>query len=140
VVNAYGLIGGEANAIEPGKRPLSSMTPTIVFYAGKPLLATGSPGGSRIITTTAQVIMNVIDHRMNIAAAVAAPRIHHQWLPDELRVESGLSPDTEDALRARGHNVVTKNAMGSANSVMRIDAGFLGAADPRRRGALAAGY
>jgi len=140
VVNAYGLIGGKANAIEPGKRPLSSMTPTIVFYAGKPLLATGSPGGSRIITTTAQVIMNVIDHRMNIAAAVAAPRIHHQWLPDELRVESGLSPDTEDALRARGHNVVTKNAMGSANSVMRIDAGFLGVADPRRRGALAAGY
>ena len=116
------------------------MTPTIVFHAGKPLLATGSPGGSRIITTTAQVIMNVIDHKMNIAEAVAAPRIHHQWLPDELRVESGLSVDTKAELRARGHRIVEKNAMGSANSVMRVKSGFLGTADPRRRGALAAGY
>jgi gamma-glutamyltranspeptidase/glutathione hydrolase len=138
--NAYGLIGGEANAIEPHKRPLSSMTPTIVFRASKPLLATGSPGGSRIISTTAQVIMNVIDHHMNIAQAVAAPRIHHQWQPDELRVESGISADTADILRARGHQVIEKNAMGSANSVMRTDRGFFGTADPRRRGALAAGY
>ncbi|MFT5172494.1 MAG: gamma-glutamyltranspeptidase/glutathione hydrolase [Gammaproteobacteria bacterium] len=138
--NAYGLIGSEANAIEPRKRPLSSMTPTIVFRAGKALLATGSPGGSRIISTTAQVIMNVIDHRMNIAEAVAAPRIHHQWFPDELRVESGISPDTLAILRARGHAVVENNAMGSANSVMRTDQGLLGTADSRRRGALAAGY
>lgn len=138
--NAYGLIGGEANAIEPRKRPLSSMTPTIVFHAGKPLLATGSPGGSRIISTTAQVIMNVIDHRMNIAEAVAAPRIHHQWIPDELRVESGISPDTVVMLRGRGHVVIENNAMGSANSVMRTEQGLLGTADPRRRGALAAGY
>ncbi len=138
--NAYGLIGSDANAIEPAKRPLSSMTPTIVFRNGEPLLATGSPGGSRIITTTAQVIMNVIDHRMNIAEAVAAPRIHHQWLPDELRVESGISPDTVAALTARGHRVVEKNAMGSANSVLRSSSGFLGSADPRRRGALAAGH
>ena len=138
--NAYGLIGSEANAIEPRKRPLSSMTPTIVFRAGKALLATGSPGGSRIISTTAQVIMNVIDHRMNIAEAVAAPRIHHQWFPDELRVESGISPDTLAILRARGHAVVEKNAMGGANSVMRTDQGLLGTADSRRRGALAAGY
>ncbi|MFT5447181.1 MAG: gamma-glutamyltranspeptidase/glutathione hydrolase [Gammaproteobacteria bacterium] len=140
VANAYGLVGAQANAIEPGKRPLSSMTPTIVFHEGKPLLATGSPGGSRIITTTAQVIMNVVDHQMNIAEAVAAPRIHHQWLPDELRVESGLSADTVSALRERGHKVIEKNAMGSANSVMRSSAGFVGTADPRRRGALAAGY
>lgn len=140
VANAYGLVGAQANAIEPGKRPLSSMAPTIVFRKGKPLLATGSPGGSRIITTTAQIIMNVVDHKMNIAEAVAAPRIHHQWLPDELRVESGLSADTVSALRERGHEVIEKNAMGSANSVMRSSAGFVGTADPRRRGALAAGY
>ncbi len=139
VPNAYGLVGGEANAIAPGKRPLSSMTPTIVFRDGLPLLATGSPGGSRIITTTAQVIMNVVDHGMNVAAAVAAPRVHHQWLPDRLRVEHGLSPDTLVLLRARGHEVEVGDAMGSANSVMRVDGGFAGAADPRRPGALAAG-
>jgi gamma-glutamyltranspeptidase/glutathione hydrolase len=139
VPNAYGLIGGEANAIEAGKRPLSSMTPTIVLKDGKPLLATGSPGGSRIITTTLQLILNVIDHEMNIAAATAAPRVHHQWLPDELRVESGLSVDTLDLLIARGHKIVEKNAMGSTQSVMRTEGGFFGAADPRRPGALAAG-
>ncbi len=139
VPNAYGLIGGEANAVAPGKRPLSSMTPTIVLKDGRPILATGSPGGSRIITTTLQVILNVIDHGMNVAAATAAPRVHHQWLPDELRVESGLSVDTLDLLRARGHEIAEKNAMGSVQSVMRIEGGFLGAADPRRPEALAAG-
>lgn len=138
--NAYGLIGGKANAIEPHKRPLSSMTPTLVFKDGRPLLATGSPGGSRIITTVMQVIMNVIDHKLNIAAAVSAPRIHHQWLPDEIRIEDGISYDTQNLLRQRGHKLRRKNAMGSANSVMRIDQGFLGVADPRRRGALALGY
>jgi len=140
VPNAYGLIGGEANAVAPGKRPLSSMTPTLVLEDGRVVLATGSPGGSRIITTTAQVIMNVIDHHMNVAAAVAAPRIHHQWLPDELRVERGVSSDTLDLLAARGHHVVIKRPMGSANSVRRTATGFAGAADPRRPGALAAGY
>jgi gamma-glutamyltranspeptidase/glutathione hydrolase len=140
VPNAYGLVGGEANAIEPGKRPLSSMTPTIVFRAGKPLLATGTPGGSRIITTTLQIIMNVVDHKMNIAAATAAPRIHHQWLPDKLRVEVGISDDTLDLLSAMGHKIEIGDAMGSAQSVMRIDQGFFGAADPRRVGALAQGY
>ena len=140
VPNAYGLVGGKANAIEPGKRPLSSMTPTIVFHAGKPLLATGTPGGSRIITTTLQIIMNVVDHNMNIAAATAAPRIHHQWLPDKLRVEVGISDDTLDLLSAMGHKIETGNAMGSAQTVMRIEQGFLGAADPRRVGALAQGY
>ena len=140
VPNAYGLIGGDANAIAPGKRPLSSMPPPIVFRGREPLLATGSPGGSRIITTTLQVILNVVDHGLGLASAVAAPRVHHQWLPDELRVEQGLSPDTLDLLRARGHTVVERDAMGSANSVMRVPDGFLGAADPRRRGALAAGW
>jgi len=140
VPNAYGLIGGEANAIEPRKRPLSSMTPTIVFKDGKPFLATGSPGGSRIITTTLQLIMNMIDHEMNVAAATAATRVHHQWLPDELRVEVGLSPDTVSLLEAKGHNVVVKDAMGSTQSVMRADGGFYGASDPRRPGALTLGY
>ena len=140
VPNAFGLIGGEANAIEPGKRPLSSMTPTIVFRNGKAFLATGSPGGSRIITTTLQIIMNVVDHGMNIAAATAAARIHHQWLPDKLRVEVGISDDTLDLLSARGHEVTVGNAMGSTQTVMRIDQGFFGATDPRRIGALARGY
>ena len=102
VANAYGLIGGAANAVEPGKRPLSSMSPTIVLKDGKPFLVTGSPGGSRIITTTLQLIMNVIDHGMNLAEATYAPRIHHQWLPDELRAERGLSPDTIRPARADG--------------------------------------
>jgi len=140
VPNAYGLIGGEANAIEPGKRPLSSMTPTIVLKDGKVLLATGSPGGPRIITTTLQILLNVIDHEMNIAEATYATRVHHQWLPDQLRVEEGLSPDTLRALKAKGHDVVEKNAMGSTQSVLKAEEGFHGAADPRRPGALAVGY
>jgi len=142
VPNAYGLIGGDANAVEPGKRPLSSMSPTIVLKDGKPFLVTGSPGGARIITTTLQVIMNVIDHGMNVAEASAAPRIHHQWLPDQLRVEEGLSPDTTALLRARGHDVSVQEAMGATQSIM-IDpeTGFrLGASDPRRAGALTVGY
>ena len=135
--NAYGLIGGAANAIEPGKRPLSSMTPTIVLRDGKAFLATGSPGGSRIITTTLQLIMNVVDHGMNIASATAASRIHHQWLPDKLRVEVGISNDTLELLKAMGHKIKIGSAMGSTQTVMRIDRGFFGAADPRRAGALA---
>ncbi len=140
VPNAYGLLGGEANAIEPGKRPLSSMTPTLVFKDGRPWLATGSPGGSRIITTTLQILLNVIDHEMNIAEATAAPRVHHQWWPDELRVEPGLSPDTMALLRARGHDVVVKPTMGSTQSIMVTEDGITGASDPRRPGALTIGY
>lgn len=140
VPNAYGLIGGDANAIEPAKRPLSSMTPSIVMKDGTPFLATGSPGGGRIITTTLQLIMNVIDHGMNVAAATNATRVHHQWLPDELRVEPGLSPDTVRLLAAKGHRVAEKNAMGSTQTIMRTTDGFLGASDPRRPGALTLGY
>lgn len=140
VPNAYGLIGGEANAIAPGKRPLSSMTPTLVLRDGKPFLVTGSPGGGRIITTVLQVILNVIDHGMNIAEAVHAPRIHHQWLPDELRVETGLSPDTLALLSAFGHHIVVRDAMGAAQSILIPGNGTLhGAADPRRPDALALG-
>ena len=138
--NAYGLIGGDANAVAPRKRPLSSMSPTIVLKDGAPFLITGSPGGSRIITTTLQIIMNVVDHGMNIAEATHAPRIHHQWLPDELRIEEGLSPDTIRLLTQMGHKVVVKNAMGSTQSIMVTDAGLFGASDPRRRGALTLGY
>lgn len=140
VPNAFGLIGGEANAIGPGKRPLSSMTPTIVFKDGTAWFATGSPGGSRIITTVLQIIMNVVDHQMNIAAATAASRIHHQWLPDKLRVEVGISDDTLDGLSAMGHEIHVGNAMGSTQTVMRAKGVFLGAADPRRVDALAEGY
>ena len=141
VPNAYGLIGGEANKVEPGKRMLSSMSPTIVRKDGENFLVTGSPGGSRIITTTLQVIMNVIDHGMNIQTAVAAPRIHHQWLPDELRIEQGISPDTIALLEARGHHVVTNSAMGAIQSIMIGEDGTLfGGADPRRSTSSAQGF
>ncbi|MEQ5802326.1 gamma-glutamyltransferase [Halomonas sp. H10-9-1] len=132
VPNAYGLIGGEANKVEPGKRMLSSMTPTIVKRDGKNFLITGSPGGSRIITTTLQVLMNVIDHDMNIQSAVSAPRMHHQWLPDEIRIEAGFSPDTLSLLEQRGHTVSQQPAMGAAQSILIDDGMFYGGADPRR--------
>lgn len=137
--NAYGLIGGEANKIEPNKRMLSSMSPTIVKHSGKNFLVTGSPGGSRIITTTLQVIMNVIDHGLNIKSAVAAPRVHHQWLPDELRIEEGISPDTIDRLESLGHVIKQKSAMGAIQSILIKDGIMYGGADPRRSTSLAAG-
>ncbi len=141
VPNAYGLLGGTANAIAPGKRMLSSMSPAIVLKDGKPFLITGSPGGPRIITTVLQVILNVIDHGMNVQEAVNAPRVHHQWVPDELWVEEGLSPDTLRGLRDMGHQVVVGETLGAASSIL-VDPDTdlrTGAADPRR-GGLAAGY
>src|SRR3954468_21508184 len=138
--NAYGLVGGDANAPGPGKRPLSSMTPTIVLKNGKPMLITGSPGGSRIITAVLQIVVNVIDRKLSIADAVAEPRIHNQWSPDEVAVERGLSPDLIHALQQRGHKVREGRPATSANSVQVTPQGFAGAADPRTRGALAAGY
>lgn len=132
VPNAFGLTGGDANAIEGGKRPLSSMTPTMVMKDGQPWLVTGSPGGSRIITTVLQMIVNVVDHGMNIADATAVPRIHHQWLPDRLELESGFSADTVRELKRRGHNIEHTDAMGSLQSVMREGDLFQGASDPRR--------
>lgn len=140
VPNAFGLLGGEANAIEPGKRPLSAMTPSIVMKDGEVFLLTGSPGGSRIITTTLQVILNVIDHQMNIAEATSSGRIHHQWYPDELRVERSLNADTIELLKAKGHTVVMKSAMGSTQSIMRTKAGLFGASDPRSRNGKTAGH
>ena len=139
--NAYGLIGGEANRVEPGKRMLSSMSPTIVRRDGRNYLVTGSPGGSRIITTTLQVVLNVIDYNMNIQSAVSAPRIHHQWLPDELRIEQGISPDTVRLLEEKGHKVVTGSAMGAIQSILIDSYGILnGGADPRRSTSSAMGY
>jgi gamma-glutamyltranspeptidase/glutathione hydrolase len=138
--NAYGLVGFEANEPGPGKRPLSSMTPTIVLKDGKPFLVTGSPGGSRIITTVLQVIVNVIDRGMEIAGAVSAPRAHNQWLPDQVFAEPALPGDLVAALEARGDKVVAQRPFTSANSIMITPEGFVGAADPRTRGALAIGY
>ena len=140
VPNAFGLLGGEANAIEGGKRPLSSMTPTIVLRDGEPFLATGSPGGSRIITAVLQVLMNVIDHRMNVAEASSAPRMHHQWLPDVMRLEEGFSPDTRRLLKDKGHKVEIGRSMGSVQSIMRMDGKLFGASDPRRPDALTLGF
>jgi gamma-glutamyltranspeptidase / glutathione hydrolase len=136
--NAFGLIGYEANLPGPGKRPLSSMSPTIVLKDGRTVLVTGSPGGSRIISTVLQVIVNVLDYRMDIAAAVASPRLHHQWLPDEVRVEPGFPDDVLAALRAKGHRVVESMGYSSANSILVTSNGLLGAPDPRTRGAEAA--
>jgi gamma-glutamyltranspeptidase/glutathione hydrolase len=138
--NAYGLVGGAANAPGPGKRPLSSMTPTIVLKDGNAFLVTGSPGGSHIITTVLQVIGNVIDRHQNVADAVASPRIHHQWQPDLVFVERGVADDTVRALEALGHTVVTGGTWGSANSILAVGSGLSAAADPRTRGALAAGH
>ena len=142
VPNGYGLIGGDANAVEAGKRPLSSMSPTLVLKDGQVYLVTGSPGGARIITTTLQVILNMIDHGMNVAEATIAPRIHHQWLPEELRVEEGISRDTIAALEAKGHRVIEKNVMGSTQSIhVDPDTGLLlGFSDTRRAGAATLGY
>ncbi|MGE5446192.1 MAG: gamma-glutamyltransferase [Ignavibacteriales bacterium] len=138
--NTYGLVGGDYNAIAPEKRMLSSMAPTIVMKDGKPFLVTGSPGGSHIITTILQVIMNVIDHGMNIAAATNAVRIHHQWLPNELRIEKGLNGDTIRLLIEKGHKIVVQDAMGSTESIMRVGNFFYGASDPRTPSALTLGY
>jgi gamma-glutamyltranspeptidase/glutathione hydrolase len=144
--NAFGLVQGEANAIAPGRRPLSSMTPTLVFRPdGRPWLATGSPGGSRIPTTVLQVLLNRIVHGLNLATAVASPRVHSQLWPDRLSHEQGLSPDTLALLAERGHTLAAGSAMGSANSVellwspgpagaagSPVPAGSLGVADSRR--------
>ena len=131
VPNAFGLVGGAANAIEAKKRPLSSMTPTIVMKNNKPWLVTGSPGGARIITTVLQSVVNTIDHEMNPAEAIITPRVHYQWLPDELRVEEGISPDTIKLLQDKGHKVVTKAPMGRIQIIQADDSGFYGYSDPR---------
>ncbi|WP_413728845.1 gamma-glutamyltransferase [Sodalis sp. RH19] len=141
VPNMYGLVGGDANAVQAGKRPLSSMSPTIVVKDGKTWLVTGSPGGSRIITTVLQMLVNTIDFQMNVAEASAAPRFHQQWTPDELRVEKGFSPDTLKLLGERGQHIKVLPVMGSTQSIMVMpDGTFTGASDPRTIDDLTAGY
>ncbi|WP_269901430.1 gamma-glutamyltransferase [Paenalcaligenes faecalis] len=140
VANAYGLVGGEANSVQAGKRPLSSMTPTLVLKDGKPVLVTGSPGGARIITTVLQTVMNMIDYGMNPAESAAALRVHHQWTPDELRVEQGFNVDTKRLLEARGHAVNTKASMGRTQTIQRNAHALWGYSDPRNPDGLTLGY
>ncbi|WP_343985223.1 gamma-glutamyltransferase [Kangiella japonica] len=137
--NGYGLIGGEANAIEAYKRPLSSMTPVMVFKDGQLKLLTGSPGGSRIITAVLQILVNVIDHDMNIASATHSPRFHHQWLPDVLFVEPELNQDTVELLQNMGYKVKRSGTIGATQSI-QIEDYIYGSADPRRPNAEAAGF
>ncbi len=138
--NAYGLVGGKLNSIEPEKRMLSSMSPTIVMKDGKPFLVTGSPGGSKIITTVLQIVLNVIDFDMNIAEATNAPRVHHQWLPDVLYVEQGLNGDTIKILEDIGYEVQVGRTIGVAESIVMKGGYLYGASDPRRPGGLTLGY
>jgi gamma-glutamyltranspeptidase/glutathione hydrolase len=130
---------GTANTIQPRKRPLSSMSPTIVLRDGKLFAVLGSPGGPTIINTVLEVLVNVIDFQMNIADAVDRPRFHHQWMPDRLQVEPGLSPDTIERLKARGHKIEIVPQQGEVAAIV-LDGGWLqGAADPRTEGT-AKGY
>lgn len=143
VPNMYGLIQGESNSVAPYKRPLSAMTPTFVAKDGKLFIATGSPGGPTIINTVLQVIINVIDHNMNIQQAVDAPRIHHQWLPDEIRYEPfGMPDDARKALEAEGYHFAQRGGyMGDAESILIDSTGIRwGASDPRNPDAAALGY
>jgi gamma-glutamyltranspeptidase/glutathione hydrolase len=149
--NAYGLVGGDANAPGPGKRPLSSMSPTIIFRDGRVVMVTGTPGGSRIITVVVHTILNVVDYGMNVQEAVDAPRFHQQWLPEATNVEvNALSPDTRKILTDMGHKLGNPQP---ANHVAAILVGapslggkpigknrFYGANDPRRNTGLAQGF
>lgn len=139
--NAFGLVGGTANAIAPRKTPLSSMTPTIVTENGQVRLVAGAPGGSTIITTVLQIVLNAFVYDMNARGAVAAPRLHHQWLPDSLMVEkNGFDPLTLAELRRRGHRIEERSDWGNATIILRSSDGWLeGAADPRGDGT-AAGF
>lgn len=133
--NAYGLVQGETNSVAPGRRPLSSMTPTLVFKNGEPWLATGSPGGSLIITSVLQTVLNAMAFDMNVAEAAAAPRVHHQWLPDRLLTEPGISRDTLELLEGMGHNVeTTRRTLGRTNSIQLDGPWRYGYSDLRRPG------
>lgn len=140
VPNAYGVTGAEANSIYPGKRPLSSMSPTIILKDGKVWAVTGSPGGSRIITTTLQTIIDMIDFGMNPAEAASTPRIHHQWEPDVLRVEKGISPDTLQILAKQGYKISQEATMGRVQIIQVRNDGLYGYSDPRNPDGAAAGY
>jgi gamma-glutamyltranspeptidase/glutathione hydrolase len=132
----FGLVQGEANAIQPGKRMLSAMSPTIVLDRdGSLLLVVGSRGGPRIITSTSQVILNVLDHHMILSDAVSAPRLHHQALPDTLRFErGGLEPAVVDSLRAMGYAISPFGGVGLVNAIMKVKGGYEAMSDPRSSG------
>lgn len=137
--NMFGLVQGEANAIKPRKRPLSSMTPTILVRDGKPYMVIGAPGGSRIINGVLQAILNVVDFKMNMQDAIDAPRIHHQWQPDKLSMERGFSPDTVELLKARGHDIDNIRNVAVVEAIL-IDGGWLQGASDGRGNGKAAGY
>ena len=142
IPDAFGLMGSENNLIRPNRRPVSSMSPVLVSKNGQPILMTGSPGGSKIISANMQMVLNVVEFGMNIADAAVAPRIHHQWKPDVLEIESGISPDTVSRLIDRGQNINFSQrsaGMGSLQTVMWRDGVFYGYSDPRRPGAGAVG-
>lgn len=136
IPNAFGLLGNEANAIAPRKTPLSSMTPTIISENGHLRMVVGAPGGSTIITQVLQVVLNVLEYNMDVGAAISVPRIHHQWFPDELRVETwGLDAMTLQELRRRGHNIKESQPWGNVNAIaVTVDNNLEGAADPRGEG------
>jgi gamma-glutamyltranspeptidase/glutathione hydrolase len=143
VTDTTGLIGSPPNVARPGKRMLSSMTPTILARNGKLVAVVGSPGGRTIINTVLQVVLNLVDFKLGIQEAVDAPRLHHQWLPDRIVAEEGgLTPATVSALQAMGHTVVLRGRQGTAHSILVDPAtgARLGAADPRDRDAGAVGY
>lgn len=139
--NMFGLVQGEQNAIQPGKRMLSAMSPTIVLdKAGKVLLVVGAAGGPTIITGTSQVILNVIDNKMSLADAMRAPRVHHQALPDSLTYEEGgMTPPVLDSLKAMGYGMRKLRALVNINAIMRVKGGWEGQPEPRRSGG-AVGY
>ncbi len=135
IPDSFGLVTGEANAVAPGKRPLSAMTPTMLLDDGQVRLVTGSPGGSRIINAVLQHVLNIVDFDMNVAEASYAPRLHHQWQPDTLYVERGYSSDVLDRLESLGHPVTPSNALGSIQAISYDGERFFGSADTRRPGA-----
>ena len=142
IPDAFGLMGSENNLIHPSRRPVSSMSPVLVSQNGKPMLMTGSPGGSKIISANMQMVLNVLEFGMNIADASVAPRIHHQWKPDVLEIEAGISPDTVSLLMSKGQKIKFSQrsaGMGSLQTVMWKDGLFYGFSDPRRPGAGAVG-
>ena len=130
--NVYGLVGNEANSLQPRKRPLSSMSPTIILQGDRPEVVVGGAGGPRIISATLQTILNVLDYQMPVARAVEASRVHHQWLPDQLNVESDIPIETKRSLERRGHTVRERGVLGVVQAITNGQNGVKGAADPRK--------
>ena len=130
--NIYGLIGNEANSLQPKKRPLSSMTPTIILRGDRPELIVGAAGGPRIISATLQTILNVLDFNLSAKEAVESPRIHHQWIPEDLMVEATLAPETKKSLERRGHAVRERGTVGGVQAILLKRSKVTGAADPRK--------